>query len=182
MESESSLIDRLLDSARSRYAPDVAAWHPSHRVESHMRIAADGRWFHQASEIKRPEMVSLFAALLRCEGEEHFLVTPVEKAFIEVEDTPFLVVDFEMDGEGEGGRLLVETNLGEWVPVDSPGQLFMKPLLDESGSCPSVEVRGGLVARFSRAAHFRFAEALVEHEAWLGVWSYQRFYALERTK
>ena len=147
-----------------------------------MRIAADGRWFHKDSEIKRPEMVSLFASLLRQEGEEHFLVTPVEKAFIEVEDTPFLVVDFEIDGEGEGARLVVETNLEEWVPVNRPGQLFMKPLPGESGSCPCVEVRADLLGRFSRAAHFRFAEALVEHEEWLGVWSYQRFHPLERAE
>ena len=147
-----------------------------------MRIAADGRWFHKDSEIKRLEMVSLFASLLRQEGEEHFLVTPVEKAFIEVEDTPFLVVDFEIDGEGEGSRLVVETNLKEWVPVNRPGQLFMKPLPDGSGSCPCADVRLGLLGRFSRAAHFRFAEVLGEHEEWLGVWSYQRFYALERAE
>ncbi len=147
-----------------------------------MRIATDGRWFHQGSEIKRTEMVLLFATLLRCEGGEHFLVTPVEKAFIEVEDTPFLIVDFEIDGEGQGGRLVVQTNLEEWVPVKVPGQLFMKPLTDESGSCPCVEVRTGLLGRFSRAAHFRFAEVLVEHDEWLGIWSYQRFYALERAE
>ena len=147
-----------------------------------MRIAADGRWFHKGSEIQRSEMVSLFASLLRQEGEEHFLVTPVEKAFIEVEDTPFLVVDFEIDGEGDGARLVVETNLEEWVPVNRPGQLFMKSLPDGSGSCPCADVRGGLLGRFSRAAHFRFAEVLVEREEWLGVWSYQRFYALERSE
>lgn len=145
-----------------------------------MRIAADGRWLHKGSEIKRPEMVSLFASLLRREGEEHFLVTPVEKAFIEVDDTPFLVVDFEIDGEGEGARLVVETQLEDWIPVNRPGQLFVKPLPDGSGACPCVHVRANLIGRFSRAAHFRFAEVLVERQGWLGIWSYKRFYSLER--
>lgn len=180
MKPESNLIDRLLESARFRYALNVEAWRPSRRVDSHMRIAGDGRWFHQGSEIKRAQMVTLFAALLRCEGGEHFLVTPVEKAFIEVEDTPFLIVDFEIDGEGPDARLVVKTNLDEWVPVKVPSQLFMKPLPDESGCCPCVEVRTDLIGRFSRAAHFRFAEVLIEHEEWLGIWSYERFYALER--
>lgn len=144
-----------------------------------MRIAADGRWFHRGSEIRRPEMVTLFASLLRQEGDEHFLVTPAEKALIKVDDTPFLIIDFEVDGEGEGVRLVVQTNLEEWIPVNRPGQLFMRPLPD-GVSCPYVEVRPGLLGRFSRAAHFRFADVLARHEAWLGIWSYRRFYALER--
>ena len=146
-----------------------------------MRIAADGRWFHMGTEIKRQEMAMLFAALLRREDEQHFLVTPVEKAFIEVEDTPFLIVDFEAEGEGQGMRLVVQTNLEEWVPIKSPGQLFMKPLAEEEeGGCPCADIRDGLLGRFTRAAHFRLADILVEKAGWLGVWSYGNFYSLER--
>ena len=147
-----------------------------------MRIAADGRWFHQGSEIKRPAMVALFASILRREDDRHYLVTPVEKAAIEVEDTPFVVVDFEFDGVAQAARLLVRTNLAEWVAVEAESQIFMHPLQDGSGACPCVDIRDGLLGRFSRAAHFRFAESLVERAGWLGAWSFGRFHQLERAR
>ncbi len=180
MKQDSGLIDRLLASGRSGYRPDMDSWQPERRVQSHMHITTDGRWFHKGSEIKRARMVSLFATLLRREGDEHFLVTPVEKALIEIEDTPFLIVDFESDGRGQGARLVVQTNLGEWVAVNACGQLFMQPLAGGSQSCPCVDVRNGLIGRFSRAAHYRLAELMVERNHWLGIWSYQHFHALEK--
>ena len=122
---QSHLIDRLLDASKSRRTLDPTGWHPTREVESHMRIAKDGRWFHEGAEIKRQEMVALFASLLRLEGDKHYLVTPVEKAIIEVEDTPFVVVDFELDFElesaGEASRLIVCTNTGDWVAVNTEG-------------------------------------------------------------
>ena len=180
LNPQSALIDRLLETAEARYAPDIRAWKPQRRVDSNMRIAADGRWFHRGGEIKRPEMVKLFAALLRREEDEHFLVTPVEKAFIEVEDMPFLIVDFEIDGEGREQRLLVRTNLEEWVPVRHDGQLRMTPVPSGEGNCPCAEARPGLMARFTRAANFRFADLLLERDGWLGVWSYGTFYPMVR--
>ncbi len=180
VEAKADLIDRLLDATKARSAPDVSAWHPNREVESFMRINADGRWFHQGCEIKRSEMVALFASLLRCEGQRHFLVTPVEKAVIEVEDTPFRVVDFELDGCGEKSRLAVRINVDEWVAVRYAGQLFMQPLPSGEGACPCVDVRDGLMARFSRAAHFRLADELTEQQGWFGIWSFGVFHRLER--
>ena len=181
---QSHLIDRLLDASKSRRTLDPTGWHPTREVESHMRIAKDGRWFHEGAEIKRQEMVALFASLLRLEGDKHYLVTPVEKAIIEVEDTPFVVVDFELDFElesaGEASRLIVGTNTGDWVAVNMKGQLFMHPTLDGAGACPVVDVRGGLLGRFTRAAHFRFADRLIEHQGWFGVWSFGMFHPLEQ--
>lgn len=180
LSPQPALIDRLLEAAETRYAPDIQAWKPQRRVESNMRIAADGRWFHRGSEIKRLGMVKLFAALLRREEDEHFLVTPVEKACIKVEDMPFLIVDFEIDGEAGEQRLLVQTNLEEWVPIRHKGQLRIEPVPIGEGRCPCVEVRSGLMARFTRAANFRFADLLLERDGWLGVWSYGTFYPLEQ--
>ena len=125
-------------------------------------------------------MVALFSSLLRVEADRHYLVTPVEKAVIEVEDTPFAIVDFEVDGSGEGARLAVNTNTDVWVPVRTSGQLFMRALPDSDIACPCVDIRDGLLGRFSRAAYFRLADVLIECDGWLGVRSYSRFFRLER--
>ena len=71
----------------SRALPPVSDWQPARRGDSLMRIAADGRWYHDGGEIKRPGMVRAFASLLtRDESGAHWLVTPHEKLSIEVED------------------------------------------------------------------------------------------------
>ncbi|MCY4199655.1 MAG: DUF1285 domain-containing protein [Gammaproteobacteria bacterium] len=180
METQSHFIERLLEASKSRRTLDISTWHPTREVDSFMRITSDGRWFHRGGEIKRREMVALFAALLRCEGQRHFLVTPAEKAVIDIEDTPFLIVDFELDGAGEAARLIVRTNVDEWVAIKATGQIFMHPLANGAGRSACVDVRDGLLARASRAVHFRLAEKLVEREGWLGIWSFGVFHKLER--
>ena len=87
----------LLEADKNRKRPPVSRWNPSHVGISAMRIGADGRWFHQGSEIRRPEMVRLFATILRRDGAQHYLVTPVERLSIEVDDAPFLAVDVEAE-------------------------------------------------------------------------------------
>jgi uncharacterized protein len=76
-----------------------------------MRIARDGTWFHEGTPIGRPGLVALFASILKREGDAYFLVSPVEKVGITVEDAPFVAVDFEVTPEG----LTFVTNLGDRV-------------------------------------------------------------------
>src|SRR5512139_2074648 len=91
-----------------------------------MRIAADGRWFHQGSEIRRPEMVRLFATILRRDGAQHYLVTPVERLSIDVDDAPFLAVDVEASGEGKTQRLVFRTNVDDYVEADAEHPIAMR--------------------------------------------------------
>ena len=59
-----------------------------------IRIAADGRWFHEGDEIRRIELVKLFAtALLRDEEGDYWLATPIEKGRIIVDDAPFVICE-----------------------------------------------------------------------------------------
>jgi len=72
-----------------RKLPPVESWHPEHSGDSAMRIAADGRWYHEGGEITRPAMVRAFASLLlRDEAGQHWLVTPVEKQAIAAMPSP----------------------------------------------------------------------------------------------
>ena len=72
-----------------------------------MRIARDGTWFYLGTPIGRPELVRLFSTILRKDDDKYFLVTPVEKVGITVDDAPFVAVDFTVTGTGAGTKAAV---------------------------------------------------------------------------
>ncbi|MEM6267486.1 MAG: DUF1285 domain-containing protein, partial [Pseudomonadota bacterium] len=77
-----------------RKLPPVETWAPARLGESHMRIAADGTWYHEGGPIRRPAMVRAFSSLLtRDQAGQHWLISPVEKLSIEVDDAAFIATD-----------------------------------------------------------------------------------------
>ena len=91
--------------------PPIHLWNPPFCGDLDMRIARDGTWFYQGTPIERFELVKLFSTILRREGEDYFLVTPVEKVGIKVDDVPFVAVDFNSVNDG----LVFESNVGDFV-------------------------------------------------------------------
>ena len=90
-------------------------WNPPFCGDLDMRIAADGTWYYLKTPIGRPALVKLFASVLKREGDKYFLVTPVEKCGIIVDDAPFLAVELKVE-EAPGGRVLhFRTNVDDWV-------------------------------------------------------------------
>lgn len=131
--------------------PPVELWNPPFCGDLDIRIDRDGRWFYLGSPIGREALVRLFASVLRREGDRFFLVTPVEKVGITVEDAPFLAVEMHAEGEGADRRLLVRTNVGDLVEVgpDHPIRFHLDKATE--GIVPYVHVRAGLEAKFTRA-------------------------------
>jgi uncharacterized protein len=172
-----SLFEQLA-ADRERKRPPVSKWHPERTGSSAMRIASDGRWYYQGSEIRRPEMVKLFSTILRREGAQHFLVTPAEKLSIDVDDAPFLAVDMEATGNGPTARIAFRTNVDDFVEADIDHPIRLKG----AGSLarPYVVVRDGLEALISRPVYYRLAELTGSGtEGRSGVWSNGEFFALE---
>lgn len=168
----------LLEADKSRKRPPVSRWDPSRVGNSAMRIGADGRWFHQGSQIRRPEMVRLFATILRRDGAQHYLVTPVERLSIEVDDAPFLAVDVEADGEGRSQRLVFRTNVDDYVEADAEHPIEMRGASPDAR--PYVLVRDRLDALISRPVYYRLAELAVPgSNGRAGVWSNGAFFELE---
>src|SRR6056297_4101270 len=95
--------------AQGKGLPPVHDWNPPFCGDLDMRIARDGTWFYLGTPIGRPELVRLFSTILRKDGDRYFLVTPVEKVGITVDDAPFVAVDFD---PVEGGLEFV-TNVGD---------------------------------------------------------------------
>src|SRR5471032_2285872 len=103
--------------------PPVEQWNPPFCGDIDMRIAADGTWFYQKTPIGRPALVKLFASVLKREGDRYFLVTPVEKVGIVVEDVPFLAVELAIVGPEQNVLLPVlrfKTNVDDFVDA-GPG-------------------------------------------------------------
>src|ERR1700680_5326134 len=90
--------------AGSKGPPPVHLWNPAYCGDIDMRIAADGTWFYQKTPIGRAPLVKLFASILKREGDHYFLVTPVEKCGIAVDDAPFMAVELRIDGAGASRR------------------------------------------------------------------------------
>jgi hypothetical protein len=168
----------LLEADKSRKRPPVSRWNPANVGVSAMRIGADGRWFHQGSEIRRPEMVRLFATILRRDGASYFLVTPVERLSIDVDDAPFLAVDVEASGEGKAQRLAFRTNVDDYVEADADHPIEVRGA--SPAARPYVLVRDRLEALISRAVYYRLAElAIPGSSGRAGVWSNGAFFELE---
>ncbi len=149
-----------------------------------MRIAADGTWYYQNSPINRMPLVKLFASVLRREKDGSFwLVTPVERGRIEVEDAPFIAVDCESEGEGRGQTLHFTTNLDQRVTAGQAHPLRVAEQPESGEPKPYVEVRPGLEALITRAVFYRLVELAVpadDDESILGLWSSGRFFPLGR--
>jgi uncharacterized protein len=141
-------------SASDRGPPPVHLWNPAYCGEIDMRIAADGTWFYQKTPIGRPAMVKLFASVLKREGSRYFLVTPVEKCGIGVDDAPFMAVELRT-ADAEGGRLLrFRTNVDDWVDCGADHPLRFEPEPATGGLKPYLHVRRDLWAKVTRALFY----------------------------
>jgi hypothetical protein len=168
--------------AARRGPPPVHLWNPPFCGDLDMRIARDGTWFYLGTPIGRAPLVRLFSSILKREGDRYFLVTPVEKVGITVDDAPFVAVDFDADGEGEAQRLTFTTHVGDSVTAgpDHPIRVERDPASAEPA--PYVMVRRGLEALIDRKSFYRLADLGCEHEVdgdlQFGVWSGGAFFPL----
>ena len=162
--------------AKTRGLPPVHLWNPPFCGDLDIRIARDGTWFYLGTPIGRFELVKLFSSILKMENGKYFLVTPVEKVGITVDDAPFVAVDFEAIGEGRDQVLRFETNVGDHATAgpENPIRVTRDP---ESGEpSPYVMVRAGLEALIDRKSFYRLVEIGTHHEDWFGLWSEGQFF------
>ena len=151
--------------------------------DSGIRIARDGTWFHRNSPIGRKALVKLFSSVLRREADgTYWLVTPVERGRVEVEDAPFTAVELSVIGQGPAQILRFRTNVDDWVEVGPENSIRVAIAPDTREPRPYIFVRAGLEALILRPVYYRLADLAVEHDAEgvtkLGVWSNKVFFPL----
>jgi hypothetical protein len=169
-------------SAGRKGPPPVHLWNPPFCGDLDMRIARDGTWFYLGTPIGRKPLVRLFSSILKREGDRYFLVTPVEKVGITVDDAPFVAVDFTAMGEGRGQALTFTTHVDDTVTAgpEHPIRVTRDPVTGEPA--PYVHVRAGLEALIDRKSLYRLVEIGTEHAVdgvpQFGLWSGGAFFPL----
>ena len=157
--------------AKGQGPAPVHLWNPPFCGDLDMRIARDGTWFYLGTPIGRKRLVKLFSTILRKDGNEYFLVTPVEKVGIKVDDAPFVAVDFDL----EDGVLTFTTNVGETFQAgpENPIRVVLNP--DTGEPSPYVLVRTNLEALIDRKSFYRLVDqgvtGTVDGVDWFGIWS-----------
>ncbi len=147
-----------LDSVTGNPMPPIERWSPAFCGDLDMEIRADGTWWHEGTAIKRPELVKLFASILRRESDGHYyLITPVEKVRIRVALHPLIVIDAE-PLQGSSPEILILTlNTGGQIPLDANHSLAVEPA---AGGAAFLSLDRGLTALFSRPAWYRLVDRL----------------------
>jgi hypothetical protein len=167
---------------RQKGLPPVHLWNPPHCGDIDMRIARDGTWFYLGTPIGRHELVKLFSTILRRDGDDYVLVTPVEKVGIKVDDAPFVAVDFKPVGEGVARGLEFLTNVGDLAVAgpDHPIRVERDPETGEPS--PYILIRANLEALIDRKSFYRLVDLgeVAPHDGadWFGVRSQNVFFPI----
>ena len=172
-------LDSIEKQVRKRNfdSPPLHLWHPALSGDIPIRIAADGSWSHDGTEIARESLVRMFASILRREEDgEYYLVTPAEKWRIEVELHPLIVTDVAESDEAGESKLQATLNTGKTLLIDSEHPLFLEPAV---GDIPCLKLEHGLTALLSRVAWYRLADIARDEGGVLTVSSGDYRFAIE---
>jgi hypothetical protein len=167
----------------SRSLPPVDKWNPEYCGELDLLIRRDGVWIHEGTPIGRAPLVRLFSTVIRREGDKYFLVTPVEKLGIRVEDAPFVAVLMRREEKADRQRLIFTTNVGDEVVADADHSISYRV----RGKCraPYLHVRAGLEALIVRSVFYDLVAIGetrdIDGEEWFGVASSGVFFPFART-
>ncbi|MFJ3466276.1 DUF1285 domain-containing protein [Pseudomonas sp. NPDC090201] len=162
--------------------PPVHLWNPDFCGDIDMRITRDGTWFYLGTPIGRKPMVRLFSTIIRRDGDDYFLITPVEKVGIKVDDAPFVAVLLQVEGAGESQVLTFTTNVDDQVQAgaEHPLRVSIDPATQEPA--PYILVRSNLEALIHRNVFYQLVDLavtrMIDGQRWLGVWSHGEFFPI----
>tara|TARA_R100000005_G_C4998363_1_gene205058 strand:- start:227 stop:811 length:585 start_codon:yes stop_codon:yes gene_type:complete len=176
-------LGAIIKQIQGQKHPPVHLWNPEFCGDLDMRIARDGTWFYLGSPIGRKPLVRLFSGVIRYDDDkEYYLVTPVEKIRITVDDAPFVAVEMFVDGKGRDRTISFRTNVDDFVIMDAehPFRLEIDPETKEPS--PYVLVRANLEALINRPVFYELVnlaeEENIDGQARFGFWSSGEFFEL----
>ncbi|MGB0920798.1 MAG: DUF1285 domain-containing protein [Alphaproteobacteria bacterium] len=182
-----NVLREAQNAIKRRGIAPVEKWNPEYCGEMDMRIARDGTWFHEGTPIGRKPLVRLFSTVLRKDEDgKTYLVTPVEKIGIEVEDAPFLAVEVFAEGAGRDMALSFRTNVDDVAVADKDHPLRVAIDPETKEPAPYVLVRGRLEAKIIRSVFYELVELAdeyeVEGEKLFGLWSHGAFFPFDKAE
>lgn len=173
-------IAKTMQTFKEKGPAPVHLWEPPFCGDLDIRIARDGTWFYLGTPIGRKPLVKLFSSILRKDDDDYFLVTPVEKVGIIVEDVPFVAQDFVTEGTGRSQKIIFQTNVDDIVTVGPEHPIRLERDAQSGEPSPYLKVRANLEARIDRKSFYRLVDLGVPHDfngdGWFGVWSCDQFF------
>jgi len=152
-----ALISRA--AAADRGLPPVDTWDPEVCGDLDMEIRSDGTWFYNGTPINRASLVRLFSTVLRKDEDGRtYLVTPVEKVAIRVEDAPFIGVEMSVTARNSEQVLTFRTNVGDLVEAGPEHPMRFEIVGENDALKPYLHVRGRLEALISRPLMYDIVE------------------------
>jgi uncharacterized protein len=177
----SNPLKGLNDVVKAKGLPPVELWNPPFCGDIDMRIASDGLWYYMNSPIGRKPLMKLFASILRYDADgKYYLVTPVEKCGIRVDDAPFVAIRMNVVGTGRDQRITFETNVDDEIVLGLEHPMRVADEAGTGGLKPYVLVRRNLEALVSRALFYDLVALGVTEGEWFGVWSSGVFYPMQK--
>ena len=175
-KSLSSIFSELSNLDQDTFPP-VDEWDPPLCENVSMRIDRSGKWYFMDSPIGRERMVNLFSRVLRKDNDDYFLVTPVEKIKLEVEDKPFVIIDFEIINKDDEQIVTFKTNTDEIFEVNNDHPIFIE-YKDKNEPSPYVIVRKNLEGLINRNVYYKLIENCEEIDNNFGIYSSGVFFRL----
>src|SRR5262245_21689252 len=173
-------LEALVRAQAAKGPAPVEKWDPPYCGDIGLRIRSDGVWLYRDSPIARPALVKLFASVLRKDADgRHYLVTPVEKIDVAVDDAPLMAVEMEVSGAGGCQSIVFRTNVDDIVAAGPDHPLRFAVESGSGGLKPYLLVRGRLEALATRALAYDLVEVAAALEGrGPGVWSGGAFFPI----
>lgn len=153
-----SAIEKSLNELSGDAYP-LEKWHPELCHPMDMVIDVNGQWLHEGEVIKREKMVMLFAKILIKQSDDYFLITPVEKLKITIEDAPFVIVDFEVAALNTPQQVIwLISNIGDRVALSNDYPMVLKG----GEQRPYINLWRGLDALVSRSVYYQLVDLATE--------------------
>ena len=179
---QSSFLRDIINKPNDALEFKIKKWNPKYCGDIDMRIASDGTWFYCGSPINRKKLVKLFSSILINENNKYFLITPVEKVGIIVDDAPFIANDFEKITENNKSYLVFFTNIDETIVLSkkNPFRISINDKTQEPS--PYIMVRKNIEAKIDRKSFYRLLDlaeySFVKGQEWLGIHSDSTFFPI----
>ena len=162
--------------------PPVDQWDPPLNGDIDIRIARDGAWYHEGTRITRAPLVKIFSSILKREDEDYFLVTPVEKWRITVDDVPLHVIAVQQTVRNQQQALVFTTLTDDKVLASAENPIRVVVDSNSGEPSPYLMVRNQLEGLISRAVYYQLADMVEERQidnaSVLGVISMGEFFPL----
>ena len=179
---QSSFIKDIISKPQNVLETKIKNWNPPYCGEIDMRISTDGTWFYCGSPIGRKNLVNLFSSIWLKENDKYFLITPVEKVGIKVDDVPFIAVDFEKIKENKKTYLVFYTNIEETIILSKTNPIRIAFNDNTQEPSPYILVRKDIEAKIDRKSFYRLLDlaeySKLEGKEWLGIYSDSIFFPI----